>query len=203
MIIKVCGLKDIENIISISQLDIDMVGYNFYPTSPRYVEKALPSLAHTIKKVGVFVNADIATIAEKVKKYQLDYVQLHGDETLEFTKMIRTISPIIKVFRIDDTFDFKSIHDYPFCDYFLFDTATKNFGGSGKKFDWSVLKKLNISTPFLLSGGIGPNDVDALSVFTHPSFKGIDINSKFECSPGIKDIQVISKFVEKIRQSTH
>lgn len=196
MIIKVCGLKDKENILAISNLNIDMVGYNFYPQSPRFVEQDLPSLPNHIKKAGVFVNADIETIAEKVKRYKLDFVQLHGNETLEFTKMVHTITPVIKVFGIGDSFDFKLIDEYQFCEYLLFDTASKNYGGSGKKFNWEIIDKLNIKTPFLLSGGIGPDDIAIIKNVSHPYFVGIDINSKFELMPGIKSFDLLKTFID-------
>lgn len=198
MILKVCGLKYKQNLLDISTLKIDMVGYNFYPASPRYVDQLLPPVPEHIKKVGVFVNAGLEEIVQKVRDYALDYVQLHGDETMEFIQQVQTTVPVIKVFRIDQDFDFKLINKYNFCAYFLFDTATSQFGGSGQRFDWQLIHKMNVQTPFFLSGGLGPADVSSIRAFQHPYFAGIDINSKFENSPGKKDVAMVQKFVEEI-----
>jgi phosphoribosylanthranilate isomerase len=202
MIIKVCGLKFEQNLIDVASLDIDMVGYNFYEPSPRYVQNTLPIIPSKIKKVGVFVNASESNILQKVRDYRLDYAQLHGDESPEFCKKIKETIPVIKVFRIDDLFDFNLIKEFVFCNYFLFDTATKQFGGSGKKFDWSLLNNLDIKVPFLISGGIGPDDLDDILKFRHPTFKGIDINSKFELSAGLKDVEKVKNFADGIKTHT-
>lgn len=199
MIIKVCGLKEGSNIIDITQLPIDMIGYNFYPSSARYIEDQPPAIPY-IKKVGVFVNAPIPTIQTKVSNFGLDLVQLHGDETREFVaKIIKTI-PVIKVFRIDPHFDKHSIKPFEGCDYYLFDTATAQYGGSGKKFEWARLLELDIDTPFLISGGIGPADFLEIKQFSHPYFVGIDINSKFETSPGVKDKTLIETFIADLKK---
>ena len=202
MIIKVCGLKFEQNLIDVASLDIDMVGYNFYEPSPRYVQNTLPIIPSKIKKVGVFVNASESNILQKVRDYRLDYVQLHGDESPEFCKKIKETIPVIKVFRIDDHFNANHMKEFEFCDYFLFDTATKQFGGSGKKFDWSLLKELDIKVPFLISSGIGPDDLDDILKFRHPTFKGIDINSKFELSAGLKDVGKVKNFADGIKTHT-
>ena len=202
MIIKVCGLKFEQNLIDVASLDIDMVGYNFYEPSPRYVQNTLPIIPSKIKKVGVFVNASESNILQKVRDYRLDYVQLHGDESPEFCKKIKEIIPFIKVFRIDDHFNANHMKEFEFCNYFLFDTATKQFGGSGKKFDWSLLKELDIKVPFLISSGIGPDDLDDILKFRHPTFKGIDINSKFELSAGLKDVGKVKNFADGIKTHT-
>lgn len=195
MIIKVCGLKNHQNILAISELNIDMIGYNFYPLSQRYVDDTLHILPKKIKKVGVFVNADFETISQKVAQYGLNFVQLHGDESCSFVQKIQRIVPVIKVFRIDENFEANNLNEYQFCDYILFDTATKNYGGSGQKFNWEKLHEMPIKTPFLLSGGIGPEDASAIKNFTHPYFAGIDINSKFESSPGVKNVETIRSFI--------
>jgi phosphoribosylanthranilate isomerase len=200
MIIKVCGLKYAENLLEVSQLKIDMVGYNFYPSSARFVDQPLPELNQHIQKVGVFVNATPSFIQEKAEQYQLDFIQLHGDETLEFCKDIAsTVKPVIKVFRINQDFNYIQIADYSFCKYLLFDTATKSYGGSGHKFDWSDLLMKDIKTPFLLAGGIGPEDHKAIKKINHPFFAGVDINSKFELTPGLKDAGMIAKFIADMR----
>ena len=200
MIIKVCGLKDAENLLELCKLNISMVGYNFYAPSPRYVDHLLPDITDKIKKAGVFVNASLDEIKEKKELYNLDYAQLHGDESVAFAKEVKFFVPVIKVFRINDQFDSAILQLYNFCDYFLFDTATDKFGGSGQKFEWKILNEWEINTPFLLSGGIGPGDVDGILKIVHPQFKGIDINSKFEVSPGIKDVEMVRNFVTEVRK---
>ncbi len=199
MIIKVCGLKFEQNLVDLSSLDIDMVGYNFYEPSPRYVQNKLPNISLQIKKVGVFVNASESFILQKVKEYNLDYAQLHGDESLEFCKKIKDIISVIKVFRVTDQVDVELLQTFEFCDFFLFDTATKQYGGSGQKFDWSILNDLEIKVPFLLSGGIGPDDIEDILRISHPKFVGIDLNSKFEISPGLKDVDKVKFFVDEIK----
>ncbi len=201
MIIKVCGLNNAQNLADLSKLDIDMAGYNFYLPSPRYIDHILPDIPNNIKKVGVFVNASLDVILQKKELYKLDYAQLHGDESSSFVKEVKSFIPVIKVFRIADDFNPAILKDFDFCDMFLFDTATKNFGGSGQKFNWNILKQYDIKIPFLLSGGIGPNDVDEILKMDHPHFKGIDINSKFEVRPGIKDVGMVKKFVKMLRSN--
>ena len=198
MIVKVCGLKYEQNLLDISALNIDMVGFNFYPASPRYLGQLLPPVPEQIKKVGVFVNANLEEIEQKTRDYALDYVQLHGDETIDVIQKVQAIVPVIKVFRIGLDFNFKHINEYNFCTYFLFDTASPQFGGSGQRFDWELLHKMNIQTPFFLSGGLGLSDVSAIHAFKHPYFVGVDINSKFEISPGKKDVAMVQKFVKEI-----
>lgn len=200
MIIKVCGLKFRENLLDISTLDINMVGYNFYKPSPRFLQEPLPEIPFEIKKVGVFVNASESYILQKVNDYKLNYVQLHGDESPEFCKKISESIPVIKVFRVDEFFNDIKIQEYEFCDFFLFDTATTGFGGSGKKFDWTLLNELDIKVPFLLSGGLGLDDLDDILNFCHPKFLGVDINSKFEISVGLKDVGKVKVFVDEIKK---
>jgi len=206
MLIKVCGIKTEENIKFLSDSDIEMVGLNFYKPSVRYItEKIDPSIFDKfkpeVKRVGVFVNEQAEQILDIAKKYKLDYVQLHGDEDQEFCEYISNSLPIIKVFRIDEKFDFKSIGNYAMASLFLFDTQTIHYGGSGKKFDWKILMQYTGTTPFLLSGGIGPDDHIELSQIDHPQFIGIDINSKFESAPGVKDRNLIIPFINSIRES--
>lgn len=205
MLIKVCGIKTEENILFLNESDIDMVGLNFYAPSVRYISAEIaPSLFdqfHSgIKRVGVFVNEKIEHILELSQKYNLDYVQLHGDENSTFCKEISKSIPIIKVFRVDDKFDFRSIEHFMMATYFLFDTQTIHYGGSGKKFNWSKLMDYTGTIPFLLSGGIGPDDYIKLAEIDHPQFAGIDINSKFESSPGIKDKNLVLPFLNRIRK---
>ncbi len=205
MIIKVCGLKDRENLLDVCKEKINMVGYNFYKPSPRYVDQLMPDIPvksgpFEIFKVGVFVNMPYKEICRINEHYHLDYAQLHGDESLYMVKKVKSIISVIKVFRINDQFDHTVLKKYNFCDYFLFDKATDKYGGSGMKFDWTIVSEWKIERPFLMSGGIGPEDADEILKIAHPQFKGIDINSKFEISPGIKDVALINKFVTKIRK---
>ncbi len=199
MTIKVCGLKDANNLLDITTLNINMIGYNFYPPSPRYVDHLLPDITENIKKVGVFVNASLEVIEQKMSIYKLDYAQLHGDENLSFVKEVNSFIPVIKVFRICDNFEPSILQLYNFCHYFLFDTATSKYGGSGIKFDWNILNDWKIDKPFLLSGGIGPENVANILKFNHPNFEGIDINSKFEVSPGVKDMKLILQFRQGLK----
>lgn len=201
MIIKVCGIKDAQNLLDIGKLRIEMVGYNFYALSPRFVDQSLPQISEKIKKVGVFVNATIDEIKKIIQIYNLDYAQLHGDESLEYIECVKSFIPTIKVFRINDDFKPKILKYYDFCDYFLFDTASKNYGGSGQKFNWKILNNWEINRPFLLSGGIGPDDFGLFTtpVIDHSNYVGIDINSKFEVYPGFKDIKLLKDFVDRIK----
>ncbi len=204
MIIKVCGIKSQENISFLSKANIDMVGLNFYSPSIRYIsDKIDPSVFDqfntSVKRVGVFVNENQDTIFEISRKFKLDYIQLHGDEDSKFCDIIAEQVPIIKVFRIDEKFDFATIRNFTSATYFLFDTQTKQYGGSGKKFNWEVLIQYNEHVPFLLSGGIGPSDYPQILEIAHPRFAGIDINSKFEIHPGSKDKNLTIPFIETIK----
>ena len=154
-----------------------------------------------IKRVGVFVNARTEDIKEKVKEYGLSYVQLHGDESPEFCEEIKKFIPVIKAVRInDETKLLNELRDYEeACDYFLFDTDSKHYGGTGKKFDWQILESVAIAKPFFLSGGIGLQDVAEINAFDHPMLYAIDINSKFEISHGIKDLKQVEAFIQNLK----
>ncbi|NEW78556.1 MAG: phosphoribosylanthranilate isomerase, partial [Gelidibacter sp.] len=158
-----------------------------------------------IKKVGVFVNETIDEVLKKVVDYQLDCVQLHGNESIEYCQILRHSElvsesfEIIKAFSVDDEFDFSKINKYQRdCDYFLFDTKGKNHGGNGIKFNWELLQKYSGKTPFLLSGGITKNEVEEIKKLKHPAFFGIDINSGFELEPGLKNIKEIKEFKNRL-----
>ena len=203
MIIKVCGIKTRENIEFLSKTKIDMVGLNFYAPSVRYIspdtdENIFNAFYSDVKRVGVFVNEAYDQILTLSAKYRLDYVQLHGDEEESFCKRIAAHLPVIKVFRVDESFDFSESMGFESADMFLFDTRTKNYGGSGKQFDWSILNNYKGQKRFLLSGGIGPGDEESILKLNHKKFAGIDINSKFESSPGIKDESLILPFLNKM-----
>jgi phosphoribosylanthranilate isomerase len=210
--IKVCGMRDAQNIEQVSQLGIDMMGFIFYEKSPRDVGskevinfEILNDLSQkNIKKVGVFVNAQIPEILEKVGEYQLDYVQLHGDESPEYCKNLKSVWPtikIIKAFSIGEDFEFDKTKDFDeVCDLFVFDTKGKNRGGNGVTFDWKLLEKYNGSTPFLLSGGIGLDHAEAISKLFFSRMIGVDLNSKFEIKPALKEVKKLEEFISKIKQ---
>ena len=202
MIIKVCGMRDADNIREVEALGIDLMGFIFWPKSSRYVTERPAYLPTQCKRVGVFVNEDIEKMKHIAEEYALDFIQLHGSESPE---QISHLSPlishlsIIKAFNIATTEDLKTTELYEGAvDYFLFDTKGKSVGGNGEKFDWSVLEAYHGETPFLLSGGIGPDDAERVKAICHPKCVGIDLNSKFEVEPALKDIQKLKTFLEQL-----
>lgn len=237
MIIKVCGMRDSENICQLSQLPIDMMGFVFCPDSPRYVSmissrtglmpdysreqletlrnkqlhaagESQPEAKNRIKRVGVFRDEMPQTIITRVYNHQLDYVQLHGEETPTLIRNLRaTMDPdirpgikFIKALGIASAEDLKRAADYEdVADLLLFDTHCKEGGGSGRQFDWDLLQAYASQLPFLLSGGIGPDDADRVLGFSHPRFLGIDLNSRFETAPGMKDIEKLKAFIDKVK----
>ncbi len=226
MKLKVCGMKYKDNIQAVAALQPDYLGFIFYEKSSRYFEGNIPQLPKNIKKIGVFVNTPIAEVLEKSKKYDLQAIQLHGNESCEYcselniklnitsstvgstkTKNIPTaikMTPrieIIKVFSIKDDFDFSVLKEYePHVDYFLFDTKGKLPGGNGYTFNWKVLEKYPSKKPFFLSGGIGLEEVEKVKdmLKTNLPIHVIDVNSKFEDQPGFKNIDKIKEFITKI-----
>ena len=228
MKIKVCGMRNAGNIAELQKLDIDFMGFIFWPKSPRYVQQIpsraglipdLPSLdGERIKKrethdkriltVGVFVDDMPQNIVTRVYNYHLDYVQLHGSESaVMIDNLRRTLIPdiapnikIIKALSIKDKSDLEKWHEYVgHVDMFLFDTKCKCAGGSGEQFDWSVLEAYDGNIPFLLAGGIGPDDAKRIKNFHHPMCLGIDLNSRFETEPGMKDIQKLKLFISQLQ----
>ncbi|TRX72357.1 phosphoribosylanthranilate isomerase [Carboxylicivirga sp. M1479] len=202
--IKVCGMRNDENLAALLELKPDYVGFIFYDKSPRYTDsRPQVNIPSTVKKVGVFVNASERTINEKRIQFGLDIIQLHGDESPELCFLLKqTGVQVMKVFRVDETFDFQQTRRYQdYCDYFLFDTQTKAFGGSGKRFDWRLLKNYNQARPMFLSGGIGPDDVNDIRQITELNIKAIDVNSKFETEPALKNIELLSEFMSEIRKT--
>ena len=177
------------------------MGFIFYPKSPRYAEpldiKTLEALPPTIKKIGVFVNEDIENILTIAYKYKLDGLQLHGTELVDMCRKLKKLGYlVIKAFPIAEAYNFKVTKAYEgVCDYFLFDTKTDAYGGSGVKFNWQILKGYKGETPFLLSGGIAVDDAEAIRKIEHPLFAGIDLNSKFELKPGLKNISLLKEFI--------
>lgn len=215
MKIKVCGMKYPDNIEQLLALPIDMVGFIFYAKSPRHVdEKVLrtwlakhDSAFGEIRKVGVFVNAELEEILNKIHDFKLDFIQLHGNESPEYCMELRSFwdmstirrAKIIKAFAVDENFDFNTTMLYEGkCELFLFDTKGKEQGGNGVAFDWQLIQAYKGLTPFLLSGGIDLGMEKALTDLSFPQLMGVDINSRFETAPGRKDIEKVNKFVEQI-----
>ena len=199
MIIKVCGMRDAQNIRDIESLGVDWIGMIFWPKSKRYVAEVPSYLPEHLKKVGVFVDSTLDDILQHISDYQLDIIQLHGQESPDFAKALKPHT-IIKAFNIEKADDLLQTEKYEgIADYFLFDTKGKMVGGNGEKFDWSVLTAYQGKTPFLLSGGIGPEDVESVKSFHHPRCIGIDLNSRFESEPGFKDINQLKTFINKLR----
>jgi len=200
--VKVCGMRDTDNIRRVAELPIDMMGFIFYPKSPRYAGDMKPTdisgLPARIKKVGVFVNASIDEILEIVKRFNFQVVQLHGSESPSMCNALRNNGfEIIKAFSVATSEDLISVAEYEgVCDYYLFDTKTSAFGGSGKKFDHTILAGYSGNTPFLLSGGLDESDLENLTFF-HPKLVGIDLNSRFEICPGLKDVEKLRKNMKR------
>ena len=210
--IKVCGMRDPANIEALAKLPIDLMGFIFYPKSPRAVkgdalEKWLHQQGQSVRlprRVGVFVNAPIEDVLNRVHDFSLDYVQLHGTESPSYCRELRELwsltsmsgAQLIKAFSVGSGFDFSEVEAYaPFCAYALFDTQTEGFGGSGESFDWSLLAAYSGSLPFFLSGGLGPDQLEAIRAFRHPRLAGLDLNSRFEEKPGLKNVEALQNFV--------
>ena len=212
-------MRDADNIRDISALGVDMIGLIFYPPSPRYVQQFssgagiipdyAPDMGKTPLRVGVFVDDMPQNIVTRVYNYKLDYIQLHGNEPRETLENLRaTIDPdikpkikIIKAISVSSAEDIKKYKEYVgAADLFLFDTKCKTVGGSGELFDWQVLQAYDGDVPFLLSGGIGPDDAERIQNFHHPKCIGIDLNSKFEIEPALKDVEKLKEFLLKVKK---
>ena len=212
-------MRDADNIRDISALGVDMIGLIFYPPSPRYVQQFssgagiipdyAPDMGKTPLRVGVFVDDMPQNIVTRVYNYKLDYIQLHGNEPRETLENLRaTIDPdikpkikIIKAISVSSAEDIKKYKEYVgAADLFLFDTKCKTVGGSGELFDWQVLQAYDGDVPFLLSGGIGPDDAERIQNFHHPKCIGIDLNSKFEIEPALKDVEKLKQFLVKVKK---
>lgn len=201
MKLKVCGMKYSQNITEIESLFPDLMGFIFYEKSKRFFNLPEINLNNKVKRVGVFVNENVQEIKNKIKKHKLDYVQLHGEENVNFCHSLKPFVKIIKVFKIDYNFNFKKTEEFEeVCDYFLFDTKSQRHGGSGKKFDWDLLKNYNCKKDFFLSGGIDISDIDEVKkiVNSYP-IAGIDVNSKFELDNLEKDKEKINLLIKKLR----
>jgi len=204
--VKVCGMKDPVNTGEISALQVDFIGFIFYPGSPRYVGAApdkdmFSGVPERISKTGVFVDAEPAHIIETVRLFSLDLVQLHGKESPQFCRQLRREGiKIIKAFELDSAGAFQKMEEYTdAADYFLFDTKTGTGGGSGVKFNWSVIEGYTIDKPFFLSGGIGPGDIRQIRQIDNKNLYGVDINSRFEIGYGIKEKEKIEAFIKEIK----
>ncbi|VAW30352.1 Phosphoribosylanthranilate isomerase [hydrothermal vent metagenome] len=200
--LKVCGMRDEANIAALTGLQPGFIGFIFHEISPRYCEK-VPKVPvpESIRKTGVFVNKSEEYIAGKKKDFHLDYIQLHGSESPDFCREIQqSVAPVIKAFNLHDDFDFDSLRPYEkTCAFFLFDASGQLSGGNGITFNWQILKQYRGTTPFLLSGGIDESMADAIRNINHPAFYGVDINSRFETLPGIKDINKIKRFKNELQ----
>jgi phosphoribosylanthranilate isomerase len=206
--VKVCGLKEVSNAKLVAEAGADFLGFIFYPGSKRFVGETPPedlfrNIPVQVKKVGVFVNEKKDKIIDIVQKNQLDLVQLHGAEPSDFCHDLKMKGiAVMKAFGIGEDFNFDRLSDYKnTCDFFLFDTQTMLHGGSGIKFKWERLEEYNLPVPFFLGGGIGPLDVQKVRGIRHPGFFAADINSRFETSPGVKDIDIVKTFIQHFKQS--
>jgi len=198
MKIKVCGLRDADNIKAVAALEPDYMGFIFYNKTPRFVDdigiEILNAIPAHINKTAVFVDESAKTISALIDKYNFDFVQLHGNETPSFCKALRDQAIVIKAFGVNNEFDFIQLSKYKNkVDLFLFDAKTDIHGGSGKTFDWDILDKYDMDIPFFLSGGLSPDNLEEVKKITHSQFYGVDLNSKFEISPGMKDIEKLEK----------
>lgn len=207
MMIKVCGMRDAQNIREVDALGVDMIGFIFWPGSKRYCEHK-PEYMPNAKRVGVFVNAEVSEIVDKVREYELYIVQLHGDEDLAYvTKLHKDLDAanvkrpiVIRAIQVSSRSQVIKANMWDgFVDGILFETPTNGYGGSGESFDWSLLSSYRGKAPFFLTGGIGPQSLDALKEFSHPRWAGVDLNSRFESAPGVKDVALLKPFIEELR----
>ncbi len=206
MIVKVCGMREAENIRAVEALGVDWMGFIFWEHSSRCVCQRPAYLPTRAKRVGVFVDASLDVVCQHVEAFGLDVVQLHGSESPTYLHDLRNALAgdvlIVKAFSIATRDDLLQTSLYEgLADFFLFDTKAQLVGGNGRKFDWAVLAHYNGSTPFLLSGGIGPDDASRLSAFSHPRLAGIDLNSRFEAAPALKNVELLKQFLYDIQQN--
>jgi phosphoribosylanthranilate isomerase len=205
--IKVCGLRDFGNAANIAGTFPDFMGFIFHPGSVRYVGQdvrcaLLTNLPQGIIKTGVFVNEEISDVEMTVSRYGLDAVQLHGSESAEYCKHFMKRGLVtIKAFGLWSAFDFRIPEPYMnCCNYFLFDTKSEGYGGSGRRFGWAILDKYKLDKPYFLSGGICYDDIKEIKDLRYKELFGVDINSRFELSPGIKDTELIRSFINEIKK---
>lgn len=201
-LIKVCGMREAKNIQEVEQTGIDLIGFIFYPKSPRWVSELPSYLPLRARRVGVFVNEEKQAVQVLADRFGLHLVQLHGNESANYCRSLQASGlKIIKTFSIAHARDLEVVQAYEgFCNYFLFDTKCEQHGGSGNQFDWSLLNEYKGKTPFLLSGGINEYSAPALKEFRHPALAGFDINSRFEWQPGMKDVKRVQRFLEELKK---
>lgn len=199
-------MRDPENSSGVAVALPDFMGFIFYPKSKRFVgfepvPEILKVIPDSVKMVGVFVDETMDQVFEISQRWNMDVVQLHGNESPEYCQKIQDSGvTVMKAFSVDEQFDFEKLKSYSgMCDYFLFDTKGKLPGGTGQKFNWALLEKYKGEVPFFISGGIEPDDLEDIRNFTHPQCFGIDINSGFEISPALKDVEKVKKFIIEIR----
>ena len=191
-------MREAENIREVEALSIDLMGFIFWEKSSRYISKRPAYLPTKCKRVGVFVDEDIESVKRIADDYALDYIQLHGHESSDYCAQLQGLH-LIKAISVSSRNDIATYKTYEgLVEYFLFDTKCPSVGGSGQQFDWSVLSAYDGSTPFLLSGGIGPDDAERIKSFHHPQCAGIDLNSRFELAPGLKDVIKLQAFIKEL-----
>lgn len=198
-------MRDAANIRSVAELKPDYMGFIFYNGSPRFAGDLSPvvtdGLSAEINKTAVFVDESLQTVIDVLDQYNFDFVQLHGSESPQFCKQLRDHALVIKAFGVDENFDFGQLKKYKNkADMFLFDTKTSQHGGSGQSFNWELLDKYDLEIPFFLSGGLSRENLGEVTGIIHPMLYGVDLNSRFEVSPGIKDIEKLNKAFSIIKQ---
>jgi phosphoribosylanthranilate isomerase len=227
MKVKICGMRERENVMEVARLQPDLMGFIFYEKSKRYVFRdgldsqpgfdsaslhlpvrkdggsrvtATPE-SKKIEKVAVFVNEDVGEVIRICKEYEFGYAQLHGEESVDECRAIRTVGiRVIKAFPVADHIDFEKLKAYqPHVDLFLFDTKSEHYGGSGKQFDWDLLESYPLETPYLLSGGIGIEDIQTIKDLDLPNCAGVDANSQLEIEPGLKHVEATRSLISEIR----
>ena len=202
MKLKVCGMREPDNIAALSALQPDYMGFIFWAPSSRYVSETTPVLDKSIKKTGVFVDASVDYIQSSIPAHQLQAVQLHGEETPGYCQLVQNFGvEVIKAFSVKDAFDFSMLEAYEnSCDFFLFHTKGALPGGNGYTFDWSLLKEYPSQKPFFLSGGIGLENTQEIKELlnTDLPLHAIDVNSKFEVAPGLKKIEELTQFKNEL-----
>ena len=203
--LKICGMKHAANIAAVAELKPDYLGFIFYQKSPRFISEISAELIKyvppTIKTVGVFVNEDLIIVQQNIIKFNLKAVQLHGKEEASYCQELKSTGvEVIKAFGIDDSFDFTKLETYlTVVDYFLFDTQTPAYGGSGKLFDWNLLTNYKYDKPYFLSGGIDLQHTTDIKKIKDPWLYAIDVNSKFELEPGLKDVERLKELIKEMK----
>ncbi len=207
MKIKVCGMREAENIQQLGLLEPDYIGFIFHAKSPRFVggaEEAMTRLPSAAIKTGVFVNESKERVEELIQQYYLQAIQLHGTENPAYCRQFKGKVQVLKAFGINEKFNFEQLTSYKdVVDYFLFDTKTESHGGSGQTFNWHLLNNYQLDIPFFLSGGLSLENLESVKEIKHPQFYGVDLNSRFETAPGLKDIAMLQQTFYLLRSITH